>query len=66
MNCPNCGAIVKGDICEYCGTVFRQPRNEMNVEIEMKCDPEEIFKVMRQHVGSYRNADGTIHREVFE
>lgn len=22
MTCPNCGGPVKGDICEYCGTVF--------------------------------------------
>ena len=21
-NCPNCGAVRSGDICEYCGTVF--------------------------------------------
>lgn len=22
MNCPNCGAPLKGHICEYCGTSF--------------------------------------------
>ena len=22
MTCPNFGGLVKGDICEYCGTVF--------------------------------------------
>ena len=23
-NCPNCGAPITGDHCEYCGTVFKQ------------------------------------------
>lgn len=23
LNCPNCGAPITGDKCEYCGTVFR-------------------------------------------
>lgn len=28
-NCPNCGAIMRGDECEYCGTVFRvQPSKQ--------------------------------------
>lgn len=22
-NCPNCGAPVSGDVCEYCGSTFR-------------------------------------------
>lgn len=22
LNCPNCGAVVTGATCEYCGTVF--------------------------------------------
>lgn len=24
-NCPNCGAVITGDKCEYCGTLFKQP-----------------------------------------
>ena len=23
-NCPNCGAVITGPKCEYCGTVFRR------------------------------------------
>ena len=23
MNCPNCGALITGDRCEYCGTIFQ-------------------------------------------
>lgn len=22
LNCPNCGAVITGKKCEYCGTVF--------------------------------------------
>lgn len=25
-NCPNCGAVVTGPTCEYCGTRFRRSR----------------------------------------
>ena len=24
MNCPNCGAPVHGDVCEYCGTIIAE------------------------------------------
>lgn len=27
-NCPNCGAPITGDRCEYCGTVFRKEKQE--------------------------------------
>lgn len=35
LNCPNCGAPITGDKCEYCGTVFRKQINaeEQSVEI---------------------------------
>lgn len=36
MTCPNCGAPVKGDVCEYCGTVFidiRKKKNALNQKI---------------------------------
>lgn len=31
-NCPNCGAVITGDKCEYCGTVFN-----------IKHDYDEVF-----------------------
>ena len=38
-NCPNCGAPITGDKCEYCGTVFRMPDfqeiREKRFQIEM-------------------------------
>ena len=27
-NCPNCGAPITGDRCEYCGTVFWEEKQE--------------------------------------
>ena len=27
-NCPNCGAPINGDVCEYCGTVFDTDEEE--------------------------------------
>ena len=30
-NCPNCGAPITGDVCEYCGTVFNDtPKSKYN------------------------------------
>jgi len=26
LNCPNCGAVITGDKCEYCGTIFKQEK----------------------------------------
>jgi len=63
MNCPNCGAVVKGKTCEYCGTSFSDP-NEVN--IEMLYADSEIFKVVRHYnLDCYRDKDGKLHREVF-
>lgn len=46
MNCPNCGAVVKGSECEYCGTTFENKK--LNVNIEMKGDTEELVKAFKK------------------
>lgn len=28
MKCPNCGAQLRGEICEYCGSVVEKPKAE--------------------------------------
>lgn len=45
MNCPNCGAPITGDQCEYCRTVFRDRRadaiiikQEVLIKSMMRCD----------------------------
>lgn len=30
-NCPNCGAPINGDVCEYCGTDLSRLQNKSNV-----------------------------------
>ena len=30
-NCPNCGAIITGDECEFCGTVFKKIKKKNGV-----------------------------------
>lgn len=42
LNCPNCGAPIKGDECEYCGTVFRQRKNEEENTILLRQRRNEI------------------------
>lgn len=33
-NCKNCGAPLKGSVCEYCGTVYRENQIYMNVNVD--------------------------------
>ena len=30
-NCHNCGALIKGPECEYCGTIFHSQTSEQSV-----------------------------------
>lgn len=48
-NCPNCGAVITGPKCEYCGTVFDEP--EMIVT-ELHTD-EGIYIEEKQEVSPY-------------
>lgn len=47
LSCPNCGAPVHGDECEYCGSVFpkadktiRKRKNSPGERCVRKYDPE--------------------------
>lgn len=31
MNCPNCGAPMKGSRCEYCGTEFGEKTEDLGI-----------------------------------
>ena len=47
MNCPNCGAPVNGNVCEYCGTVHNiYPKQDINIDIRLEAAllQEEIIK----------------------
>lgn len=53
-NCPNCGAPIKGALCDYCGTVFYDFANiDLHADsyIRMKIDNELfIFKAQTEHI----------------
>lgn len=47
LNCPNCGAVITGSKCEYCGTVF-ETKNIINLKgdnfkIELNVNGEDIL-----------------------
>lgn len=44
-NCPNCGAPITGDACEYCETIFREPN-----EILLYADDKVICKYVQDGV----------------
>lgn len=56
LNCPNCGAPITGDKCEYCGTVFHikqhkevaqyvdcEPVTSANDGLKMQCVSQEQY-----------------------
>lgn len=72
-NCVNCGAAIKGNVCEYCGTRYTDKKmtvdlgtNELTGELKIG---EKIFEVYLGHVeaepiieGAYRDSNGILHR----
>ncbi len=47
INCPNCGAPIVSDKCEYCGTVFHRPSG---IAISADCTAEVVSKLVDQGV----------------
>ena len=47
-NCPNCGAVKKGKICEYCGTVFE---DNNDITIDLNIDPKTIVEAVLDFKG---------------
>ena len=41
-NCPNCGAVITGTVCEYCGTRFEDD----GIKIEL--DGKSIYELIIQ------------------
>lgn len=41
-NCPNCGAPIVADQCEYCGTVFHKPEKIELLEAKTKYLEQQI------------------------
>lgn len=49
-NCVNCGAILRGNVCEYCGTKYR--------------DFKEKSKADEPEFDAWTDSDGILHRAV--
>jgi len=45
-NCPNCGAIITGNKCEYCGTKFQDTQAEFEI-VTLYADDEPIITVKK-------------------
>ena len=62
MNCPNCGAPIRGDVCEYCGTIsplYDEKRQEyesriakLNAELESAKQSDYLLTIMGKWVAS--------------
>lgn len=72
-NCVNCGAIIRGNKCEYCGTEYNKNGISMHFNADdymgtMKLGSEEIKVYINSMQGniccmdSYRDSEGILHR----
>lgn len=49
-NCPNCGAVITGDKCEYCGTVFDFNNKISSLEVELNKAIMKVVMENQQHI----------------
>jgi recombinational DNA repair protein RecR len=40
-NCENCGAVLKNNFCDYCGTDYREPLRGVSLPV-IHCDSERL------------------------
>lgn len=60
-NCPNCGAPVKADICEYCGTQLKsRGRLKMDTLLDNVCN-ETIASGFYRNLLSVNEARQLLH-----
>lgn len=46
-NCPNCGAVITGPKCEYCGTVFKFEPVQHTSVCELMIDSKRIANAVK-------------------
>ena len=72
-NCVNCGAVLHGDVCEYCGTQYKNGVISATFEDRSECGEITIhgksFNVYLSRVdissiggNAFRSVDGRLHR----
>lgn len=49
MKCPNCGAELTGDVCEYCGTHAPREKVKMNRSACPKCGSEHVSYTLQRN-----------------
>lgn len=54
-NCPNCGAVITGDKCEYCGTVFRRKEDNINILLDGRAIARAVREEQNKIYETYRN-----------
>lgn len=54
-HCPNCGAIITGNTCEYCGTRFSEELKHYEI---LYANDAEIFRLIRDQVKKYKIKKG--------
>jgi hypothetical protein len=61
LNCPNCGAPITGDRCEYCGTQFIDCTVKLDKPFYLKINPDGkttyITKVFLEEMTIERDSD---------
>lgn len=57
-NCPNCGAVISGSVCEYCGTIFPANINKFNGKpsLLISFDDNGIMYIQGMYVTSIRKS----------
>ena len=67
-NCINCGAVLHGNRCEYCGTVY-QDGDEMldeirkiNLELQLSAQMQEISAAINRRIAEEENKRGKLRR----
>ena len=61
FNCPNCGAPITGNQCEYCGTLFElkttrkadfYAQNELYLQLQINALDSQIVDLVRQQINA--------------
>ncbi len=61
LNCPNCGAPIKGSTCEYCGTVFSEKCDDDLSDLNEKIRLETIKISQYEQTRNILNSIGPLH-----
>lgn len=61
LNCPNCGAPIKGSKCEYCGTIFSEKYDDDLSDLNEKIRLATINISQYEQTHNILNSIGPLH-----